>query len=132
MSGLVFDLNKTEYIIDGNNKVFEDTGFEGLDFQVFVEPLTRQNFMRLRSKYTKIKKGVEVRNDDELEKDLFMKQVKNWKNIKKTAKEELICCEDTKKELLQKKFFFCNLINAAALGFQLEIEEDKAVEKKTC
>jgi len=127
---LVFDLNKTEYIIDGDNKVFEDTGFEGLDFQVFVEPLTRQNFMRLRSKYTKIKKGIEVRQDDLIEKDLFMKQVKGWKNIKSSDKTEIICCDDTKQEFLSKKFFFCNLINAACLGFQLEVEEEKAVEKK--
>jgi len=130
MRNLVFDLDKEEYIIDGDNKVFEDTDFEGLDFQITVEPLTRQNFMKLRSNNTKIKKGVEVRKDDNIEKELFMRQVKSWNNIKDPKGAQIPCDEDSKKAFLNKKFFFCNLINVACLNIQLEIESDEAQEVK--
>ncbi len=127
--GLTIDLESNEVVIDGYNSAFENTPYAGKDFEIVVQPVTHKEYDRIKKKYTNRRKGTV--DEAGMERDLFMRQVKGWKNIRTPNNKELKCTEEIKEIVIERIFFFTRAVNIACLNARAEIsgEEEKNLDK---
>lgn len=129
--GLIIDLEKKEFWIDGNNPVFEDSEYQGIGFRILVGPLDRIQIAQIRKRFTKIKRGGrETTKDEEVEIELFIQQVKEWEGINDTKDKPIPCNDDTKRLIATEMFLFASMVNVACMNVRKQSEEQKEDEAK--
>lgn len=129
--GLIIDLEKKEFWIDGNNSAFDDSEYQGIDFELLVNPLDRIQIAQINKRFTKIKRGGrEVTKSEEVEIELFDRQVKDWKGIVDTRGKPIPCNSNTRRQIATELFLFAAMVNVACMNVRKQSEEQKEVEAK--
>lgn len=120
-NGLTINLSK-EVIINGLNPAFEGTSFYDKDFTITVEPISHKEYDAIKRRHTNRKKET---NEAAFEKELFLRQVKDWSNFRDEKNKEILYSDKIKEAIADQILFFTRAVNIACLTARTEANEEE-------
>jgi len=118
--------NNNSFTITGNDKVFEGSEFEGLNFKITIKPLTKTQLRNIRKESTSGKGNLD---DLMFGSKVFQESVIDW-DIKDENDNPIICDEKNKKIIDEKFPTFSGRVSSAALDSFRKEEERFEEETK--
>ena len=92
--------------------VREEIIVEYADARFLFQPLTSSEINLILQKHTRFKRGTERLNKAAAGRELFMRQLVRWENLKDRDGNEIPCTDEAKHKLWETKPLICNEILA--------------------
>jgi hypothetical protein len=117
-------LKRKERWIKSDHPSFKGTPYEGTDIEFLIQPVSRTQYAQVSEENTHMLKKGRVRTDDvNVQKDLFIRAVKDWKGLKDEDGADIPCNQETKDLLSESFLVLTSSVVEAALA-----EEDQILQ----
>lgn len=121
-----FNTKVTEKWITCEHSAFKDTDYYGEDMEFLITPVSRKEISRASDENTVVLRKGRIKTDDiNVQRDLFVKCVKDWKNLHDEDGNALECNEKNKR-LIADQFL---TLTAAILESAMD-ESDRILSAK--